>query len=1468
MKVSRVTKISTILLLFLFAVALIVSKPIYAKLEQSVSKYTDMAKDYLYEKTGLNLSYESFSPSILSYFYIKEITLTDEQNDVVLKINKTKINYSISALLKKDYTRFFRSVSVSGVEVELSKIEILAKKLSKDDENKEWKGVDTQIIEQIYSFIPISIYVDDVVLIYDNEDVNVNIAIKDFQSTNSRRNKNLNVQFDSNEKIFVKKQNINVTGSAFVTGVITSNLEKSSVYVKVTDFTEGTYKLKKMNFLGTYENNSVEAHTIQSTVPFYASCNFDILNKIFTAECNSDNLYPNSLYTTTNKEVWDILEPFKVSVRGDLTYEVDSEFLNYNSSGKVYVPEKFFPGTAVVSYDVSGDRENINLKSAAVNGPSCTANLSLLYNIENFWADGNIDVEKYVLPNNKVVSAQIYVDHLKKGFMVFSPQVNIGSKALTALQCKIMPLQDSIDFEVEASDYSNGQDSTPGMIKLNGSYLLESKYAQTSLSLNTLSISSVLEYGMQLVDSELAQSLQSVVNFSRPYVFTGDTYFSSDFKSLSFNVPYVVVANTEKDNQYAFITVNGNEQSIQLNRFDLILGNFALNLTGGLDINPDTKDMFYSLDLIASSIPYHFTGSIMKEIITLQGDYGVEGQVRFLKNGKFDGYALMQNLPVVYDKISLILSLDSKFTYSNENGPEITLNKLQVEENNISSTVNPKLILAGIGTKYGAQINTINYSDKYSSMDGFADLTININEETFDSAGFKFNLKNSSSEERITMDIVVSNPDKVALNSDTVFNNLYINSQIDINHFGLNRFTNVKNNNNELTSSIFLTGTLEHPYAALTVQNFTCLLGTNLIKANCSALLEDRNFIINELNVKYPSWQITKVSGSGNIEKAEAKITGTFETLTSEYNLEVPLTLSVHDSFYNDESFLPESFTVTLNADSIGGSLIKKNAQFEISAIYNKDVISIFSSDNIGLVGTYLPQSGEVFGSLNSENVINFEIGGTVKSNKMDLNISNIQANLKNICSYLNIDKFLKVENGTINGFVQIGGNPDTPDFFVNLKADKPSFYMPFAFQNILSTDSIEIIALHNEFTLREKNYSIKNVPKFKFGGKIILDKWTPDSISLSLATLKNAVLPLKFDMAPFKVKGDIISDIKLNYSDNIWDVSGKMFGDKFNVEIDSSNLVKKVTSSNNSDSVEKEKSNDLSVRTDLNITLGTHASFNFKPILQCIFVPGTVLHLKMDTDAQIYDVDGELSLKSGDLAYLNRSFYIRQGKLKFNPTDITNPYVTLKAETREKDDNGENVKIILSVENQALSDLDPKFSSEPAKSELEIMTLLGKIAIADTEKFTDVLGTVGDTWIQSTVIRDLENKLRDLMNFDIFSIRTNIVQNTINLSSSGQLNGNNKITIGNFLDNTTVYMGKYLGNNLYVDSMFHFSLQDGNVNDVSAAKGLLFQPEFGMELELPIVNIRWNMAPNIEALMNGEYVPSNSLTLSWKFVF
>jgi hypothetical protein len=67
---------------------------------------------------------------------------------------------------------------------------------------------------------------------------------------------------------------------------------------------------------------------------------------------------------------------------------------------------------------------------------------------------------------------------------------------------------------------------------------------------------------------------------------------------------------------------------------------------------------------------------------------------------------------------------------------------------------------------------------------------------------------------------------------------------------------------------------------------------------------------------------------------------------------------------------------------------------------------------------------------------------------------------------------------------------------------------------------------------------------------------------------------------------------------------------------------------------------------------------------------------------------------------------------------------------------------------------------------------------------------------------------------------------------------------------------------------MLHVSLEDSTTNDITSAGKMLFQPEFGMELESPFANIRVNMAPDINALLKNKFVPSASVTLSWKFAY
>ena len=273
-----------------------------------------------------------------------------------------------------------------------------------------------------------------------------------------------------------------------------------------------------------------------------------------------------------------------------------------------------------------------------------------------------------------------------------------------------------------------------------------------------------------------------------------------------------------------------------------------------------------------------------------------------------------------------------------------------------------------------------------------------------------------------------------------------------------------------------------------------------------------------------------------------------------------------------------------------------------------------------------------------------------------------------------------------------------------------------------------------------------------------------------------------------------------------------------------------------------------------------------------------------MNQELEQYSVNGELNIRSGDVSYLNRNFYIKTGSLKFNPSEILNPIVTLRAETREKDYQGQTVKIIMSVENQYLNRMEPKISSDPAKSENDLQALLGQIVVADSNRASDFLFAASDYALQSTVIRSVENKLRDLLNFDIFSIRTNILQNTLSMGISGELSKNN-FSIGNFLDNSTVYIGRYLGSSLYVDAMLHISFENSAANDIISVGKPIFQPEFGLELESPFSNvpvkfnsdsgfllsgpnIRINMAPDIGAMLQGQFVPSTSLTLSWKLTF
>ena len=312
--------------------------------------------------------------------------------------------------------------------------------------------------------------------------------------------------------------------------------------------------------------------------------------------------------------------------------------------------------------------------------------------------------------------------------------------------------------------------------------------------------------------------------------------------------------------------------------------------------------------------------------------------------------------------------------------------------------------------------------------------------------------------------------------------------------------------------------------------------------------------------------------------------------------------------------------------------------------------------------------------------------------------------------------------------------------------------------------------------------------------------------------------------------------------------------------------------SMNASDFTQKKKpaaSNDIDFSINLDLMIGKKVQIAINPLVRSLVAPSTPISVNADTATGLWGIKGDIVLRGGEVSYLSRNFYLKQGQLILDETQNKfDPVITVRAETREHDTNGDPVTITLSAVSQNISRFNAVLSSSPAKSENEIMEILGQIASGDASSVGNFLVAAGDYGVQVTLLRKIESALRDLSNFDIFSVRTTILQNSIMQGLNMNRASDNNSIIGNLFDNSTVYIGKYFGDDIYADALLHWTYDKTKVDSGgTSGSGLVFQPEIGLEFEAPFANIRWNFAPDLGELQQS-WTQATSITLSWRVSF
>jgi hypothetical protein len=384
------------------------------------------------------------------------------------------------------------------------------------------------------------------------------------------------------------------------------------------------------------------------------------------------------------------------------------------------------------------------------------------------------------------------------------------------------------------------------------------------------------------------------------------------------------------------------------------------------------------------------------------------------------------------------------------------------------------------------------------------------------------------------------------------------------------------------------------------------------------------------------------------------------------------------------------------------------------------------------------------------------------------------------------------------------------------------------------------------------------------------IDRWAFDVLTVSLVTPENMIVLADTRLSRIHVQGDVSCNMDIEVRQDSVSVTGAIHGQNGFFEVQAMDFSSDATSA----FAQTASAGPQDVNVNLRMSVGTRMQVllnttgrNSGTAFRGLVVPGTEVGLIVDTYNDTFAMQGDVELRGGEILYINRNFYLREGRIVFNESMGTfDPRITVRAETRDRDTEGEQIKIIMTATNQLLSQFTPVFSSSPAKSEAEIMHILGQIFSGDAENIMEFSTAIIDWGVQLAVTRRIENGLRELLNFDIFSVRTMILQNVLR-SRLDSNQADKPLTAGSVLDNSTLYAGKYFGSSIYADALLHLSYDENEVLSGRSETGIVFQPEFGLEMMSPYVTIRWSIAPEL-GKTDFLWVDATSITLSWKYNF
>ena len=427
---------------------------------------------------------------------------------------------------------------------------------------------------------------------------------------------------------------------------------------------------------------------------------------------------------------------------------------------------------------------------------------------------------------------------------------------------------------------------------------------------------------------------------------------------------------------------------------------------------------------------------------------------KITKQNQIEANLSFYKLPFSFGDGAVFLSSNLLFSFDEKNGPYMNVLNFEAELNSPKINFIPKLQLDANITKYGAQINSLTYSDSYSLMEGFSTVLINSNQNNLESVGVQLSLKNALNNEAITMEANFSNPELKSFSMQNILEALYMDVQIKIANINLNRISKIKHENNQITASVFATGPINNPYLVMNIENMTMRSPNDFMDVKGIVSLEDKRVTVNDFSVEFSRKKLENIKLDFNLNTfdlaAQAKFVGTVAGL----DIQIPIYFDISEVLLPKGGFIPKSCKIDLQVKDTYGLFTLKPINAHLTGLYSEGNVVIFSPLSDGVYGNY-SKDGTLDFTLNLEDLIKANVAGSVTKNNLNVKVSDLSANLQNIFAYFNLNRILIVENGQLDGSLNITGELLNPYLLGALKISKPKVKTPMFCNDSISTETI-----------------------------------------------------------------------------------------------------------------------------------------------------------------------------------------------------------------------------------------------------------------------------------------------------------------------------------------------------------------------------------------------------------------------------